>query len=75
VALRRADLPSEESYRLFKKEYENEEEARAQQRAIDEWLQDILEVYFHVLFTSALHADGWLASRPGCFSTGEDAPG
>jgi hypothetical protein len=39
AALRRADTPSKESYRLCKNDYETEEEARAQQkgcRAIDE---------------------------------------
>jgi hypothetical protein len=40
-ALRRADPLSRESYRLCKKDYETEEEARAKQkgcRAIDEWM-------------------------------------
>jgi hypothetical protein len=32
--LRRADPPSEESYRPCKKDYETEEVARAQQRAV-----------------------------------------
>jgi hypothetical protein len=32
--LRRADPPSKESYRLCKKDYETEEEPRAQQRAV-----------------------------------------
>jgi hypothetical protein len=39
AALRRADLPSKESYRLCKTDYETEEEARVQQtscKAIDE---------------------------------------
>jgi hypothetical protein len=35
AALRRADPPSKESYRLCKKDYETEEEARAQQRAVE----------------------------------------
>jgi hypothetical protein len=35
AALRRADPPSKESYSLFKKYYESEEEARAQQRAVE----------------------------------------
>jgi hypothetical protein len=35
VALRRDDSPSKESYRLCKKDYETEEEARAQQRAAE----------------------------------------
>jgi hypothetical protein len=30
-----ADLPSKESYRLLKKYYETEEEARTQQRAVE----------------------------------------
>jgi hypothetical protein len=34
AALRRADLPSKGSYRLCKKDYETEIEARAQQRAV-----------------------------------------
>jgi hypothetical protein len=33
--LRLADPPSKESYRLCKKDYEAEEEARAQQRAVE----------------------------------------
>jgi hypothetical protein len=33
AALRRADPPSKESYRLCMKDYENEEDARAQRRA------------------------------------------
>jgi hypothetical protein len=40
VALRRADHSSKESYHLCKNDYETEEEAKAQQRAvgpIDEW--------------------------------------
>jgi hypothetical protein len=36
-ALRRTDPSSKESYRLCKKDYETEEQARAQQRA-DEWM-------------------------------------
>jgi hypothetical protein len=35
AALRRADHSSKESYRLCKKDYETEEEARAQQRAVE----------------------------------------
>jgi hypothetical protein len=34
AALRRADPPSKKSYRLCKKDYETEEEAKAQQRAV-----------------------------------------
>jgi hypothetical protein len=34
AALRRADPPSKESYRLCKKDYETDEEARAQQRTV-----------------------------------------
>jgi hypothetical protein len=41
AALRRADPPSKESYRLCNKDYETEEEVRAQQMAIqplmNEW--------------------------------------
>jgi hypothetical protein len=35
AALRRADPSSKESYRLCKKGYETEEEARAQQRTVE----------------------------------------
>jgi hypothetical protein len=35
TALRRADHTSKESYRLCKKDYETEEKARAQQRAVE----------------------------------------
>jgi hypothetical protein len=34
-ALRRADHSSKESYRLCKKDYETEEDARAQHRAVE----------------------------------------
>jgi hypothetical protein len=34
AALRQADHSSKESYRLCKKDYETEEEAKAQQRAV-----------------------------------------
>jgi hypothetical protein len=43
AALRRADHLSKESYRLRKKDYETEEEARAQQRAVEslnEWMNE-----------------------------------
>jgi hypothetical protein len=44
AALRWADPPSKESYRLYNKDYETEEEARAQQRAVDslvdEWVNE-----------------------------------
>jgi hypothetical protein len=35
AALRQADPPTKEAYRLCKKDYETEEEARAQQRAVE----------------------------------------
>jgi hypothetical protein len=35
AALRRADHSAKESYRLYKKDYETEEKARAQQRAVE----------------------------------------
>jgi hypothetical protein len=35
AALRRADHSSKESYRLCQKDYETEEEARAQQRTVE----------------------------------------
>jgi hypothetical protein len=35
AALRRADHPSKESYRVCKKDYETEEDARVQQRAAE----------------------------------------
>jgi hypothetical protein len=35
AALRRADLPSKESCRLYKDDYETKEEARAQQRTVE----------------------------------------
>jgi hypothetical protein len=40
AALRRADHSSKESYRLCKKDYETEEEARAQQRAVGQLMNE-----------------------------------
>jgi hypothetical protein len=46
AALRRADHSSKESYHLCKKDYETEEEARAQQMALEplmnEWMNPFL---------------------------------
>jgi hypothetical protein len=45
AALRRADHSSKESYRPCKKDYETDEEDRAQQRAVEplinEWMNEI----------------------------------
>jgi hypothetical protein len=43
AALRRADSPSKESYRLCKKDYETEEEVRAQQRAVEPLISEMNE--------------------------------
>jgi hypothetical protein len=40
AALRRVDHSSKESYRLRKKGYETEEEARAQQRAVESTMNE-----------------------------------
>jgi hypothetical protein len=40
AALRRADHSSKESYRLFKKDYKIEEEARAQQSAVEQLMNE-----------------------------------
>jgi hypothetical protein len=43
--LRRADHSSEESYRLCKNDYETEEEARAQQRAVEPLMNEQMNEY------------------------------
>jgi hypothetical protein len=43
-ALRRADPPSKGSYRLCKKHYEAEEEARAQQRAVEPFMNEWMKL-------------------------------
>jgi hypothetical protein len=40
TALRRADPPSKGCYRLCKNDYETEEEARAQQKAVEPLMND-----------------------------------
>jgi hypothetical protein len=35
----------------------------------------MVEVYLHAFLTSALDGGEWSASRPGCFTGGERAPG
>jgi hypothetical protein len=40
AVLRRAISPSKESYRLYKKDYETEEETRAPQRAVVPWMNE-----------------------------------
>jgi hypothetical protein len=44
VALQRADYSSRESYRLCKKDYETDEEARAQQRAVEPLMNELILV-------------------------------
>jgi hypothetical protein len=43
--VRRADHSSKESYRLFKNDYETEEEARAQQRAVEPLINGWMGLY------------------------------
>jgi hypothetical protein len=40
--VRRADPPSKESYLLLEKDYETEEEARAQQKAVEPWMDELM---------------------------------
>jgi hypothetical protein len=42
----RSDSPSEEPYRLYKKDYETEEEARAQQRAVDQLVGELINFWY-----------------------------
>jgi hypothetical protein len=44
AALRRADPPSKGSYRLCKKDYETEEEARAEQRPVEPLMDELIYV-------------------------------
>jgi hypothetical protein len=47
--LRRADPSSKETYRLCKKDNETEEEARAQQRAVDPLISEMNECFHKIL--------------------------
>jgi hypothetical protein len=49
--LRQAEHSSKESYRLCKKDYETEEEARAQQRAVEPLMNEN-----HIKFFESLNA-------------------
>jgi hypothetical protein len=46
LALRRADHSSKESYRLCKKDYEIEEEARAQQVTVEPLMKEMNDIYY-----------------------------
>jgi hypothetical protein len=54
AALRRADHSSKESYRLCKKDYETEKEARAQQRAVKPLMNE-LSIYAHKYQINAMY--------------------
>jgi hypothetical protein len=48
AALRRADHSSMESYRLCKKYYESDEEARAQQRPVESLMNEWMNEWTHL---------------------------
>jgi hypothetical protein len=52
---RQADHSSRESYRLYKKDYETEEEARAQQRAVEPLMNGYTQVAFMQMCVYKLH--------------------
>jgi hypothetical protein len=78
VALLWADPPSKEPYRLCKIDYETEEEARAQQNAIEslmnEWIQLVHETFWISAYFGNLDAcaDKNFILNPARFSATND---
>jgi hypothetical protein len=54
VALRRADHSSKKSYHLYKKDYETEGEARAQQRAVEPLVNERMK-FWHIYVLTSRH--------------------
>jgi hypothetical protein len=49
AAMRRADNSSKKSYRLCRKDYETEEESRAQQRAVEPQIDRFIYIHLEII--------------------------
>jgi hypothetical protein len=69
VALRRADHSSKESYRLYKNDYETEEEARDQQMAIDSLMNSLIIVLVSLAIKTEAIQAGIVSSSQNLLSS------